>query len=209
MGYSGYEVIMCKNGHHECVDSFDYITDSVCEYCDELSRSVGSVDCTNGSPYFLDFELHQKTPDVQVHCPVCDKVHKRTEGTYEFKKVEIYESEKDDYIKTTMDTVHNVSEEACSEFCDLHRKMKSTLGGVLLWVFLRTDKVDESSVQVAEILKKHEDGIHEQVIAALGCCGKGYELQELTVGCQSVSLPHCKECGELMTFKANIKSREE
>lgn len=107
MSYEGYDVYICENGHYAVFDAYDDITlhETKCHTCGAKYVDVGHVDETNCLPYYLDFELHQFTPNVYEKCPTCGKLELIEEGRWEMRKVETYESEDGEWVKSVMDDV--------------------------------------------------------------------------------------------------------
>lgn len=65
MSYEGFLVKVCENGHYDAIDAYNDDR-NVCPICGSPYVHRGSVDETNGLPYYVQFELRQKSPEKYI-----------------------------------------------------------------------------------------------------------------------------------------------
>lgn len=101
MSWEGYEVVVCVGGHLSNRNADFYGSEDYwkCPVCGLPADSVGTVDETNGLPYFLNFKVVRLTPEEGRICPTCNSYKVIKEATYKMVRVPIYESEHGDYIE--------------------------------------------------------------------------------------------------------------
>lgn len=212
MGYSGHIVKLCENGHMEIADTYASFEDP-CHTCGTEHVSEAHVNETNCLPYMLDFELHQVTPLIRHHCPVCNKTHEITEETYKMVKVDLWESEDGNYITKKLDPVDRHMCQACSDMCKEYALMKSAL--LRLWkrYVIEEDKnVTARDLVISSLLnekfffcrKMFEDEMkpfekQKPSVSLTKCCDGGYELRDVVVlGGEVMKFPHCTTCGKML-----------
>jgi hypothetical protein len=98
MSWEGFEVLVCEEGHMWKNPAYATEDSDLCGICGKPAKDIGSVDETNGLPYYLTFKVICLDPAKYEHCPTCFHMHIITPPKYKMIKCKMYESHDGNFV---------------------------------------------------------------------------------------------------------------